>query len=187
LMFGEKRVFKGVICCKSAERSLGLSHTCMDSCWSSCAWFSLSHLGREIWSLHTLPQQLTDDFHTFCRTRNLFRIWNLFHQPLRPNGLPTGMQIQNFQTYSCHVAFFSPGQQSITCTNNGNGCACMRDFLQPVYAKLVCMRDKLKRTETTMPLSTHRWHSGCDCNGAKKMTPNRKRMNGKHHFHGTTP
>ena len=48
LMFGEKRVFKGVICCKSAERSLGLSHTCMDSCWSSCAWFSLSHLGREI-------------------------------------------------------------------------------------------------------------------------------------------
>ena len=44
LMFGKK----GVICCKSAERSLGLSHTCMDSCWSSCAWFSLSHLGREI-------------------------------------------------------------------------------------------------------------------------------------------
>jgi len=54
------------------------------------------------------------------------------------------MQIENFQTYSCHVALFFPGQQSITCTNNGNGCAGMRDFLQPVYAKLVCMRDKLK-------------------------------------------
>ena len=111
-MFGTTLTFRDV-CCKSADKSLGLSRSCVGSCWSSCAWFSPSHLAPQIWSLHTLPPpgQLanytwrhwplaTVDWWFLCvfSCQKMIQKMQkkLLHQPLHPNGLPTGMHVQRF-------------------------------------------------------------------------------------------